>query len=163
MNKILLLEKNISYINLLINDTAKSLGNINESYLHKNLNNEGWTLRHFICFLISLNKMILNLDQCNTKKLSALSLEKKIRKYIGEEMFKIFSLRKDNLVEILQQCPKINDEHVKQIERLQDKIKNFNNEEKIDLYALINIKTKQISDLSKNLDQINGYLIEEKN
>jgi len=46
---------------------------------------------------------------------------------------------------------------------LQDKIKNFNNEEKIDLYALINIKTKQISDLSKNLDQINGYLIEEKN
>ena len=78
-------------------------------------------------------------------------------------MFKIFSLRKDNLVEILQQCPKINDEHVKQIERLQDKIKNFNNEEKIDLYALINIKTKQISDLSKNLDQINGYLIEEKN
>ena len=76
MNKILLLEKNISYINLLINDTAKSLGNINESYLHKNLNNEGWTLRHFICFLISLNKMILNLDQCNTKKLNVLSLEK---------------------------------------------------------------------------------------
>jgi GTP-binding protein EngB required for normal cell division len=158
MNKILLLEKNISIINVLINNTAKSLDGINESYLHKNLNNEGWTLRHFICLLISLNKMILNLDKFNAKKINDYSYEKETRKYIGEEMFQLFNLRKDKLVEALQKCPKIKEEHVKQIKNLQEKIENLNIEKKIDLYSLINIKTEKINELSKKLDQINGYI-----
>tara|TARA_Y100001970_G_C14121531_1_gene796593 strand:- start:825 stop:1304 length:480 start_codon:yes stop_codon:yes gene_type:complete len=157
MNKILLLEKNISYINILINKMTKSLDGINESYLHKNLNSEGWTLRHFICLLISLNKMILNIDKFNAKKINNYSYEKETRKYIGEEMFQLFILRKDKLVEKLQECPKIKEEHVKQIKKLQEKRENLNSEKTIDLYSLINIKTEKINELSKKLDQINGY------
>ena len=59
MNKLLLLEKDIDYINTEINAVAQALNNINESYLHTKVNNHGWTLRHFVCLLISVNKMII--------------------------------------------------------------------------------------------------------
>ena len=158
MNKILLLEKDISYINILVNNTTKSLDRVNESYLHKNLNHTGWTLRHFICLLISLNKMILSLEKFNIKELDNDSFEKNTRKYIGEEMFQLFSLRKDKLVEKLQTCEEIKGFHIKQIQILQEKIENLDHEKNIDLYKLINKKTKKINELSKNLDQINGYV-----
>ena len=158
MNKILLLEKNISFINLQINNTAKSLESINESYLHKNLNDKGWTLRHFVCLLISLNKLISNFEKYNIKQMDVHSFEKTARKYIGEEMFNLFSLRKDKLIKILKDCPKIEDSHIKHIQKLQTEIEKINIEKKIDLYSIINIKTKQINQLSKKLDQINGYI-----
>tara|TARA_B100000700_G_scaffold229849_1_gene254085 strand:- start:571 stop:882 length:312 start_codon:yes stop_codon:yes gene_type:complete len=101
--------------------------------------------------------MILNIDKFNAKKINNYSYEKETRKYIGEEMFQLFILRKDKLVEKLQECPKIKEEHVKQIKKLQEKRENLNSEKTIDLYSLINIKTEKINELSKKLDQINGY------
>ena len=73
------------------------------------------------------------------------SFEKTARKYIGEEMFNLFSLRKDKLIKILKDCPKIEDSHIKHIQKLQTEIEKINIEKKIDLYSIINIKTKQIN------------------
>ena len=157
MNKILLLEKNISFINVQINETAKSLDSINESFLHKNLNDKGWTLRHFVCLLISLNQMISSFEKCNVKQMDVYSFDKEARKYIGEAMFNLFSLRKDKLVKILHDCPKIDVSHIKKIQKLQTEIEKLNIEKKIDLYSIIDIKARQINQLSKKLDQINGY------
>ena len=85
------------------------------------------------------------------------SFDKEARKYIGEAMFNLFSLRKDKLVKILHDCPKIDDSHIKKIQKLQTEIEKLNIEKKIDLYSIIDIKARQINQLSKKLDQINGY------
>ena len=75
---------------------------MSESNLHKNLNQQGWTIRHLVSYILSVNHILLAISQSSTEQLTHFSQPTVIRKAIGMKMFEFFSLRKAEIITFLQ-------------------------------------------------------------
>jgi hypothetical protein len=75
---------------------------MSESNLHKNLNQQGWTIRHLTSYILSINDILLKISQSSTEQLTHFSQPAVIRKAIGMKMLEFFSLRKAEIVTFLQ-------------------------------------------------------------
>ena len=75
---------------------------MSESNLHKNLNQQGWTIRHLVSYILSVNDFLFEISQSSTEQITHFSHPAVIRKAIGMKMFKFFSLRKIEILTFLQ-------------------------------------------------------------
>ena len=106
---------------------------MSESNLHKNLNQQGWTIRHLVSYILSINDILLEISQSSTKQLTHLSQPVVIRKAIGIKMLKFFSLRKVEIITFLQNKEKF------------DLIASNLNNSNVHLYNLENQKNLKFS------------------
>ncbi|MDG1990588.1 MAG: hypothetical protein P8J51_04895 [Dehalococcoidia bacterium] len=81
---------------------------MSESNLHKNLNSQGWTIRHLVSYILSINDILLEISQSSNQQLTHLSQPAVIRKAIGMKMLTFFSLRKIEIVTFLQNKEQFN-------------------------------------------------------
>ena len=156
------IKKKINNINKMDLKLLEKLIQINESSLHINVNQNGWTVRHVVCFFISINIIIRKIiDELNKEPVQSF-LDSEIRKQIGMEMATLFAQRKNNLSQYLKKYSNFSIEETNNIIAKKNSmvIRNEQGEEVLNLENFLFLNEKK---MSKLLEQLNsskklGYL-----
>ena len=156
------IKKKINNINKMDLKLLEKLIQINESSLHINVNQNGWTIRHVVCFFISINIIIRKIiDELNKEPVQSF-LDSEIRKQIGMEMATLFAQRKNNLSQSLKKYSNFSIEETNNIIAKKNNmvIRNEQGEEVLNLEDFLFLNEKK---MNKLLEQLNsskklGYL-----